>query len=181
MTAKKPAPIVTKQSLAAMIAEGPEARVMHIIGRALVALLDRQTAAERSSDATHNQNGIGFASADARTGSLVAKSYLARKYLQPWQVAQWTRISGKTGLPRICKYAKQLNEIAEDKAAIEAGKAKALLMADPKYARMVELQMEYGMSVDSDDPAILEPIVRELRALEQQLGQLPYIIYGSVV
>lgn len=178
---QKPAPIVTKQSLAQMIEQGPAERVMHIVGRALCALLDRQTEAERNADATTNHNGVGFASADARTGSLVAKSYLARKHLQPWQVAQWTRISGTTGLPRICKYARQLNEIAEEKAAIAQGQKNAALMVRPEYQRMVQLQIEYGESVDSDDPAILTPIVRELRALEQQLEVPPFIIGGAVV
>jgi hypothetical protein len=107
--------IVTKQSLARMLNEADATKRAHIIGRALVALFERQTAAEQSSDSTDQSNSIGFASCDARGGSLTAKSFLKNRTLADWQVEQWIRPQ-RNGLPRICKYDRQLNEIAEEKA-----------------------------------------------------------------
>lgn len=111
--------IVTKQSLARMLNEADAAKQAQIIGRALVALFERQTAAEQSSDSTDQSNNIGFASCDARSGSLTAKSYMRNRTLADWQVEAWMRPL-RNGLPRICKYDRQLNEIAAEKAALAA-------------------------------------------------------------
>ena len=108
--------IVTKQSLAQMLNGADEAKRAQIIGRALVALFERQTAAEQSSDSTDQSNSIGFASCDARSGSLTAKSFLKNRTLLTWQVDRWMAPQ-RNGLPRICKYDRQLNEIAAEKAA----------------------------------------------------------------
>lgn len=151
--------IVTKDSLNQMLVQADPAKRVHIIGRALVALFERQTAAEQSSDATHNDNGIGFASSDARTGSLTAKSYIARQNLVQWQVDQWMRQS--RGYPRICKYARQLNEIAVEK------RQRALAGAP---ARLEVLRYELGMVLDSDDEKIIAPIAREIKELERLLA-----------
>lgn len=105
--------LVTKQSLTDMLEAADDVKKAQIIGRALVALFDRQTAAEQSTDNTREHNGRGFASCDARGGSLTAKSFLKSKTLAAWQVDRWTTI--KHGYPRICKYAGQLNEIALEK------------------------------------------------------------------
>ncbi len=121
MPKAKIAPLVTKESLAAMLANANPQRRIDIIGRALVVLFERQTESERRSDATNDHNGVGFAGCDAKGGSLTAKSYLARKTLVDWQVQQWMRPSN--GFPRICKYAKQLNQAAMDKAERKAGLA----------------------------------------------------------
>ena len=86
----------------------------HMIGRALVALHKRQTWAEQATGTTRNLNGVGFASCDARSGSLTAKSYMARGRLVKWQIEKWTRL-GVGGFPRIAKYHKQLNEIAKER------------------------------------------------------------------
>lgn len=107
--------IVTKQSLNSMLAAAEPEKRARIIGRALVALFERQTEAERQSDTTSNDNNVGFTSADARSGSLTAKSFLRNGTLQQWQVDRWMAPQ-KNGLPRICKYDRQLNEIAEEKA-----------------------------------------------------------------
>lgn len=168
--------IVTKQSLNVMLNQADAAKRIQIIGRALVALFERQTQAEQSSDTTQNQNGIGFASCDARSGSLTAKSFLKNKTLAAWQVERWMAPQ-KDGFPRICKYVKQLDEIAEAKARKVVGP----LTPDAQVARLRELQVAYGECVDSDDPKILQPIVTELRALEALLGVPPFRIGGAVV
>ena len=151
--------IVTKDSLTQMLVQAEPAKRVHIIGRALVALFERQTASEQSALSTTNENGVGFASSDAKSGSLTAKSYIARQNLVQWQVDQWMRPS--RGYPRICKYARQLNEIAVEK------RQRALAGAP---ARLAVLQYEYGMAQDSDDDKILAPMLREIRELQKLLS-----------
>ena len=114
--AAKPAELVTKDTLRNMIIDRPHARVQHVIGRALVAIFNKQTASEKESDSTDRTNGVGFSGLDSIGGSLTAKSYITRGQLQPWQVEKWTRVM-TNGYPRICKYSKQLNDIAVAKAA----------------------------------------------------------------
>lgn len=99
--------VVTKEWLTAKIAENPE----HVIGRALVAIFKRQTLAEQSSSSTIKHNGVGFTGPDARFGSFVAKYFIKHGTLKDWHVRVWTK-PNKKGQPRIVKYAKQLNEIA---------------------------------------------------------------------
>lgn len=118
-------PVVTRESLQAMLDQANEIKRAHIIGRALVVLFNRQTADEQAQDKTDNLNSVGFSGADARTGCLSAKSYLKSKRtaletntapLQDWQVEKWYK-KGRNGFSRICKYARQLNEAAEAKEA----------------------------------------------------------------
>lgn len=107
--------IVTRESLKDLVNDprGPQF-VQHVIGRALVGIFQYQTADEQSSDATQEDNGVGFSGADAYTGSLTAKYYMKHKKLQDWQIEKWMK--DFRGYPRICKYHKQLNIIAEQKA-----------------------------------------------------------------
>lgn len=63
---------------------------------------------------TRATNGIGFSQADARSGSLAAKTYLSNKKLNPWQLNKWLK-KGKRGNYRISKYWKQLAVAAEAK------------------------------------------------------------------
>lgn len=102
--------LVTKESLRTMIEQADERRRAVIVGRALVVLFNRQTADEKQSNSTDNSNSVGFSGSDARIGSLGAKYFLKNKTLQQWQVNQWTRL--QHGYPKICKYARQLNEAA---------------------------------------------------------------------
>jgi hypothetical protein len=118
MAKAKVQPLVTRESLQRMIDEADAVKRMHIVGRALTALFARQTQAEQADNVTKVDNGVGFAGCDSVGGSLTAKSYLARQALQPWQVEKWTR-TGSNGFPRICKYAKQLDEIARARAATQ--------------------------------------------------------------
>jgi hypothetical protein len=107
---KTPA-IVTKQSLQQMLNDASFEKQQHIIGRAVVALFNRQTESEKNANSTEVNNNVGFTHADSRGGSMTAKSYMKRHGLQDWQVVQWTR-KQKNGFARICKYHTQLNEIA---------------------------------------------------------------------
>lgn len=153
--------IVTKDSLNTMLQSADRARRAQIIGRALVALFQRQTDAEKNADTTQNLNGIGFASNDARSGSLSAKSFIRSQTLQDWQVDLWMRPTH--GYPRICKYARQLNEIAEERAAQQRSRLQTAL-EQAKY--------ELGMALDSDDPAIVNPLAERVQQIEQRIAAL---------
>ena len=107
--------IVTRKWLKTYVETQPRAKVEKMVGRALVALLNRQTAEEQTSNDTREENGIGFSGADARSGSITAKSFI--KYngkLLDWQLDKWTK-AARNGYPRISKYHRQLNEIALEK------------------------------------------------------------------
>jgi len=85
-----------------------------VLGRALMAIYKRQTAAEQSATTTKHNNGVGFSKPDARIGSIGARQYMNGDKVQPWVVEIWM-LKAKDGLPRICKYAAQLNDIAEER------------------------------------------------------------------
>lgn len=104
--------LVTRESLCALIERKP----VETVGRALVAIFRAgQTEDERAGNTTDVLNGIGFSGADARSASITAKYFIKHGTLLEWQVEQWTK-PAKNGFPRICKYVKQLNDIAERKA-----------------------------------------------------------------
>jgi len=90
-----------------------------VIGRALSALFQRQTRDERTTNTTNQHNNIGFAGCDAKAGSFAAKSYMKRGTLLDFQHTKWMAV-GASGFPRIVKYHKQLNEIAQEKVAAHA-------------------------------------------------------------
>ena len=106
--------LVTRDSLQKMLDEADYNRKGQIIGRALVALLNRQTASEQNSAATLEHNNIGFAGCDAKGGTLTAKSFLKWGRLLDWQIEKWTKLQ-RNGYSRICKYHAQLNEVANEK------------------------------------------------------------------
>lgn len=85
------------------------------VARALVALHNKQTASEQSSEATINRNGRGFTPADAFMGSNMAIYYLKFGCLSEKQISYWRKPNAK-GIPRICKYSGQLLKISEEKA-----------------------------------------------------------------
>lgn len=86
-----------------------------VIGRALVGLLRRQTDAESQTNTTQAHNLRGFMPCDAKQGSISAKTFIKRGELLEFQVKHWMEPT-KQGYPRICKYVRQLNEIANEKA-----------------------------------------------------------------
>ena len=107
--------IVTRESLESMLFNENTEYVGKVIGRALAALLQRQTQEEQAANETKEHNTIGFAGCDARSGTLTAKYFLKHQRLEQWMIERWVAI-GKSGFPRLCKYARQLNEIAVNKA-----------------------------------------------------------------
>ena len=107
--------IVTRDSLTKMLNEDSLFSTMHVVGRALVVLLNNQTADEQANNVTSHSNGYGFTGADAYSGTITAKYYLSHKRLEEWQIALWTRKNGR-GVPRLAKYHAQLNVAAEEKA-----------------------------------------------------------------
>ena len=86
------------------------------VGRALMALNERQTADEQASEHTRYLNGRGFRPCHARMGTSMANFFKARGYLSPKQVAYW-RKPMKDGKSRIEIYANQLVKVAEAKQA----------------------------------------------------------------
>jgi hypothetical protein len=82
-----------------------------VIGRALVAIFKLQTFEEKASNVTKFHNGIGFSANDARLGCIGAKYYLKHGTLTEGLMKGWLK-KDKKGLPRITKYANQLNRIA---------------------------------------------------------------------
>ncbi len=75
MARRKPTPIVTRDSIAKAL-RNPNPKYVHaFIGRALLALLDRQTEDEKRAADTRVWNAVGFSSADAKAGTLTAKFY----------------------------------------------------------------------------------------------------------
>jgi hypothetical protein len=88
------------------------------VARAIVVLNERQTAAEQATEFTINNNGVGFTPADAAMGTSMAKFFLRNGYLSPKQLAYWRKPNVR-GVPRICKYAGQLLNIAITKAKLE--------------------------------------------------------------
>ena len=108
---KKTTALVTRDSLQAMLDSDKPAFVTQVIGRALWGLFLRQTEDEQVTNNTNKHNSVGFTGADAFSGSLTAKSWRKHGKLLDWQIAKWTK-KGKNGYARLCKYHKQLNEIA---------------------------------------------------------------------
>ena len=108
--------IVTRDTIATMLRNPNRKYVETVVGRALVALLQRQTRSEQNANDTQEHNGVGFSGCDGRSGTLTAKSFVKNGGLLDWQIKRWTK-PAKNGYPRLPKYAKQLNEIALEKAA----------------------------------------------------------------
>ena len=97
----------TKDSILAIIDRNDIA-----VGRALLALFNRQTAEERSTAATVEQNGQGFNGVDASFGTSLAVQFRDKGSLSPRQIA--------CGRKMLRKYAGQLAEIANAKAPVVA-------------------------------------------------------------
>jgi len=102
---------VTRASIQTMLEHPNPAYVQAVIGRALVVLLNNQTADEQCDNMTKESNGEGFTGADAYSGSMTAKYYLKHKCLLGWMVDKWTK-PNKNGHARLAKYHAQLNDAA---------------------------------------------------------------------
>lgn len=102
------------------------------VGRALLALFNRQTAEEQGTGATVEQNGQGFNGVDASFGSSLAVQFRDKGSLSPRQIA--------CGRKMLRKYAGQLAEIANAKApapvVAPAPDAEAAALAAAEQQRM---------------------------------------------
>lgn len=103
--------IVTSASLVQMM---KDRGAVVVIGRACLSIYNRQTLEEQDSLVTRMRNGVGFTAFDAKVGSLTAIYYRDHKTLLPWHIEYWSKIM-PNGYPKICRYAKQLNEVAKVK------------------------------------------------------------------
>jgi hypothetical protein len=112
--------IVTKQSLQQMLDAADAEKRAQIVGRALRVLFERQTEAEKQSNDTRVNNSIGFASCDAKAGSIAAKYFIKHSTLLPWQMERWLARQ-RDGKARICRYVRQLDEVAQAKKAQRQG------------------------------------------------------------
>ncbi len=103
----------------------------HVIGRALVALNERQTDVEQRRKTTINRNGRGFRPCHAHMGTSMANFYANREHLTPKQISYWTKPSQKVKgderdnmgrrfkVSRISIYAGQLLKVAEIKQGLK--------------------------------------------------------------
>lgn len=87
-----------------------------ILGRALVAIYNNQAIEEQANAQTIFKNGRGFTGLDGKLGTRGAKEFLATNTIPEWLARVW--LVEKAGYPRICKYARQLNEIANAKKKV---------------------------------------------------------------
>lgn len=84
--------------------------------RAVIVLNQRQTLDEQQIKGTKNRNGQGFTPADAHMGTSMAEFAERTGRLTERQIAYWRKPNAR-GVPRICKYAGQLLEVARARAA----------------------------------------------------------------
>lgn len=108
--------IVTKDSMIKVINEREIQFLSKYVGRALLAIFNRQTKYEKLNNCTQAHNNIGFSGTDAYSGSLCAKYFRKHNRLEEWMIRKWIR--NERNSPRITKYWKQLNEIANEKRNI---------------------------------------------------------------
>jgi hypothetical protein len=83
--------------------------------RGLVAIYQKQTFDEQKSKVTAHSNGVGFTGSDAAWLSAMAEAYLAKRFF-----SDKMRAGVKKAMP---KYARQLVNIAEEKAIMETKRA----------------------------------------------------------
>ena len=151
------------------------------IARALVVLNERQTVIEQSAESTINHNGVGFTPADARMGTSMAQFYAKRGYLTEKQLAYWKKPNVR-GVWRICKYAGQLLEIAQQKAqaakmmepaaapADDVGNmAEELMVLEDQYEN---LRFDYNDTLDADDDRLTGSIVGQMEAVAERIALL---------
>lgn len=151
----------TKESIVQLLKTNDKA-----VARALVVLTARQTSDEQAMEGTKYANGRGFRPCHARMGTSMAKFFERNGYLTPKQLAYW-RVYDRSGTMRICVYAGQLLEEAGIKAA---AKPVVDITEGHDLGNDMERKMilvEYlGDVMDSDDPAIINPIVNEIDEID---------------
>ncbi len=80
------------------------------LARGIIAIFNRQTEDEQSSETTNRNNAKGFTGCDAKFGSSLAKKLLKGYTLSPKQIE-----AAKNMMP---KYAGQLYKVSVEKAAL---------------------------------------------------------------
>lgn len=155
--------MVTKAEIVEMLKTNDRA-----VARALVALTQRQTATEQNAETTINRNDVGFTPADARMGTSMAKFYEKFGRLTEKQIAYW-RVPNRRGVARICKYAGQLLEIAEAKAA---AKLMQLRAANPYLGQDVGNMMEERMVLAEQLSSYQEGAMGECTEHDQVMQEL---------
>jgi hypothetical protein len=143
------------------------------VARALVVLNERQTRDEQHAEHTRYLNGQGFTPADARMGTSMATFFKKRGFLSPKQLAYWRKPNVR-GVARIAKYAGQLLEIANEKAA------KAMPFTNPVYqqvdvSNLLEEKMvlgeAYSYAVESGADESTLRIETRLIQIEEELEE----------
>jgi hypothetical protein len=145
------------------------------IARALVVLNERQTQDEQRSEQTRNLNGRGFTPADAKMGTSMAGYYSRNKILSAKQIAYWKKPNVK-GVPRINKYATQLLEIAQEKAAVAVAKVMVPKTMAADVGNLMEekmvLEEMYDAAGERDDEEEAERIGMRLIQIAEQLEEI---------
>ena len=151
------------------------------IARALLVLNERQTQDEQASEVTKYDNGIGFTGADARMGTSMAQFFAARGYLTDKQLAYWKK-PNKNGVWRICKYAGQLLEIANEKAAIMQRKLDVSLSTDlgNLMEEKIVLEEMYDAANERDDEQEAERIGNRLIQIAEAIEEVRRCEYKMI-
>jgi len=140
---------VSRQYMIEYLRTQPRAKQIQFVGRALVVIFNNQTSAEKQSDTTNEDNGIGFTGADAFGGGLTAKYFLKHKTLLDWQFEKWVKPNTR-GVPRIVKYWKQLDAAAQAKVSKPVPKEPVMTQAimDDIEAEMNRMDHEGEMTAE---------------------------------
>lgn len=105
--------VVSKTWLRDYIKNKPRDKAKQMVGRALWRLWQRQTADEQATKQTKHKNNRGFNAFDAVSGSYTAQYYARHGTITDKAFNEWTAPRGRGGFPKICRYDRQLNEIAK--------------------------------------------------------------------
>jgi len=100
----------TKEDIAAKLQSNPK-----WLKAGIIAIFNRQTEDEKSSESTNKDNAKGFTGCDAKFGSGLAKILLAGYTLTPNQEERAKKM--------MKKYAGQLLKVAKEKAALTSSAA----------------------------------------------------------
>lgn len=157
--------MTTKADIVALLARNDKA-----IARALVVLNERQTATEQAQGETRNLNGQGFTPADAHMGTSMAVQVEKGRTLSVKQLAYWRKPNVR-GVPRIAKYAGQLLEIANAKAAVMQKKMEPVGDVGNMAEEMMVLQEQYAHYQGDGDYAGLELIAEQIALLQKEIAR----------
>lgn len=92
----------------------PNPTSLVVVGRAILAIFNRQTDEEQTEATTTDKNGVGFTAFDAKLATRCARRFQIQGRIDYWMWKIWIEPT-PGGYPRICKYWKQLNEVANAK------------------------------------------------------------------